>query len=459
MADWAGKRVVVVGLARQGKALARYLTQQGAHVTMSDQKPASELAQAVEELQGLRLDFVFGGHPPTLLEGTDLVCLSGGVPADLPLAQQARQRGLTVTNDSQIFVNASPAPTIGITGSAGKTTTTALVGRMAELHAQATGVRAWIGGNIGRPMLEDLGLIQPHDFVVMELSSFQLEVMSSSPNVAAVLNVTPNHLDRHKTMAAYTEAKARILMAQEPDDVAVLGHDDPGAWALRDRVRGTLWSFGRERPPTNRGASFGGGLVVLQDGRQHQVVSSIGDVQLRGEHNLQNVAAACAIAAAAGISIEAMRQAIHGFRGVEHRLEWVRRVQGADWYNDSIATAPKRALAALRSFSEPIVLLAGGRDKDLPWGPWADEVTRRVDHLILFGEAAPKIAAALRPFAGRPRPMTTDLCAELEQAVQAAARRAETGDVVLLSPGGTSYDAFADFAERGDRFRALVRDL
>lgn len=459
MADWAGKRVVVVGLARQGKALARYLTQQGAHVTVTDQKPASELAQAVEELQGLRVDFVLGGHPPTLLEGTHLVCLSGGVPADLPLAQQARQRGLTVTNDSQIFVNASPAPTIGITGSAGKTTTTALVGRMAELHAQATGVRAWIGGNIGRPMLEDLGLIQPHDFVVMELSSFQLEVMSSSPNVAAVLNVTPNHLDRHKTMAAYTEAKARILMAQEPDDVAVLGHDDPGAWALRDRVRGALWSFGRERPPTGRGASFGGGLVVLQDGGQPQVVSSIGDVQLRGEHNLQNVAAACAIAAASGIPIESMRQAIHGFGGVEHRLEWVRRVQGADWYNDSIATAPERALAALRSFSEPIVLLAGGRDKDLPWEAWADEVTRRVDHLILFGESAPKIAAALRPFAGRPRPMTTDLCAGLEQAVQAAARRAEAGDVVLLSPGGTSFDAFADFAERGDSFRALVRDL
>ena len=459
MADWAGKRVVVVGLARQGKALARYLTQQGAHVTVTDQKSASALAQALDELQGLRVDFVLGGHPPTLLEGMDLVCLSGGVPADLPLAQQARQRGLTVTNDSQIFVNASPAPTIGITGSAGKTTTTALVGRMAELQAQAAGVRAWIGGNIGRPMLEDLGLIQPHDFVVMELSSFQLEVMSSSPNVAAVLNVTPNHLDRHKTMAAYTEAKARILMAQEPDDAAVLGHDDPGAWALRPRARGALWSFGRERPPEGRGASFGDGLVVLHDGGQPQVVLPVGEVQLRGEHNLQNVAAACAIAAAAGITIECMRQAIRGFRGVEHRLEWVRRVNGADWYNDSIATAPERALAALRSFSEPIVLLAGGRDKDLPWDAWAEEVTRRVDHLILFGEAAPKIAAALQPFAGRSRPMTTDRCTGLEQAVQAAAQRAETGDVVLLSPGGTSFDAFADFAERGDRFRALVRDL
>jgi UDP-N-acetylmuramoylalanine--D-glutamate ligase len=459
MASWAGKRVVVVGLARQGKALARYLSAQGAHVTLTDQKPAADLTSAIDELEGLPLGYVLGGHPPALLEGADLLCLSGGVPADLPLAQQARQRGLAVTNDSQIFVDASPAPTIGITGSAGKTTTTALVGRMAEQHAQVTGVRAWVGGNIGRPMLEDLGLVQPHDFVVMELSSFQLEVMTASPNVAAVLNLTPNHLDRHRTMAAYTEAKARILTAQEPDDAAVLGQDDPCAWSLRDRVRGTLWSFGREKPLAGRGASFGGGLVVLHAAGQPQVVLSTDDVRLRGEHNLQNVAAACAIAAAAGIGIEAMREAIRGFRGVEHRLEWVRRVGGADWYNDSIATAPERALAALRSFDGPIVLLAGGRDKDLPWGAWADLVSRRVDHLILFGEAAPKLAAALAEFSDRDRPLTTDTCPSLSEAVQAAARRAEGGDVVLLSPGGTSFDEFEDFAARGQRFRELVNGL
>ncbi len=459
MTDWAGKRVVVVGLARQGKALARYLAAQGAHVTVSDQKPAASLASAIDELEGLPLEFVLGGHPPTLLEGTDLLCLSGGVPADLPLAQQARQRGLAVTNDSQIFVDASPAPTIGITGSAGKSTTTALVGRMAERHAEVTGVRAWIGGNIGRPMLEDLGRIKPQDYVVMELSSFQLEIMTASPNVAAILNLTPNHLDRHRTMAAYAGAKARILMAQAPDDAAVLGQDDPGAWSMRDQARGSLWSFGREKPLAGQGASYGGGLVVLHAGGQPEVVVPAGDVLLRGEHNLQNVAAACAIAAAAGISLEAMRDAIRGFRGVEHRLELVRRVRGADWYNDSIATTPERALAALRSFDEPIVLLAGGRDKDLPWREWADLVTRRVEHLVLFGEAAPKIAAALAEFSGRDRPLTTDTCENLFRAIQAAARRSESGDVVLLSPGGTSFDEFADFAARGERFRELVNAL
>jgi UDP-N-acetylmuramoylalanine--D-glutamate ligase len=459
MTDWAGKRVVVVGLARQGKALARFLTGQGAHVIVTDQKPAASLVSSIDELDGLPVEFVLGGHPPTLLEGADLLCLSGGVPADLPLAQQARQRGLAVTNDSQIFVNASPAPTIGITGSAGKTTTTALVGRMAERHAEETGVRAWIGGNIGRPMLEDLGLIRSDDFVVMELSSFQLELMTTSPNIAAVLNLTPNHLDRHRTMTAYTEAKARILLTQEPDDAAVLGQDDPGAWGLRDRVRGGLWSFGRETPLAGQGASYGGGLIVLHAGGQPQVVLPADQVRLRGEHNLQNVAAACAIAAASGIPVDAMREAIRGFRGVEHRLEWVRRARGADWYNDSIATAPERALAALRSFREPIVLLAGGRDKDLPWSEWADLVTRRVDHLVLFGESAPKIVAALAEFPGRERPHTTDVCAGLEQAVQTAAQRTEPGDVVLLSPGGTSYDEFVDFAARGERFREWVAAL
>jgi len=224
-------------------------------------------------------------------------------------------------------------------------------------------------------------------------------------------------------------------------------------------VCGMLWSFGREAPLAGRGASYGGGLVVLHDGGQPQVVLPTNQVLLRGEHNLQNVAAACAVAAASGISLEAMREAIRGFRGVEHRLEWVRRVRGADWYNDSIATTPERALAALRSFDEPIVLLAGGRDKDLPWRDWADLVSQRVNHLILFGEATPKIAAALAEFSGRERPLTTDVRAGLEQAVEAAAERAAPGDVVLLSPGGTSYDEFVDFAARGEQFRERVKAL
>jgi UDP-N-acetylmuramoylalanine--D-glutamate ligase len=446
-------------LARQGKALARYLADRGAHVVVSDLKLAEALADARRELADLPLSYVLGGHPPELIEGADLVCLSGGVPADLPLAKQARQQGIRLANDSQLFLEACPAPTIGVTGSAGKTTTTILVGRMATSHFEGTGREVWVGGNIGRPLLSDLSHIRQNDLVVMELSSFQLELMTVSPHVAAVLNVTPNHLDRHGTLEAYTQAQARILAYQEEKDTAVLGRDDPGAWGLRSRVRGRLMSFGWDAPEDGEGAYLDQGIIRLrlQDG--DAAVCPVEDVGLRGAHNLSNVLAACAIAAAVGLSPKAMAAGVRGFTGVPHRLEFVRRVRGVEWYNDSIATAPERAIAAMRSFQEPLVLLAGGRDKDLPWEAFAEVVCQRVDHLILFGEAAQKIARAVEGAADRRRPLSVELCSGLDAAVEAAAGTAEPGDVVLLAPGGTSFDEFPDFEARGERFKALVRAL
>lgn len=456
--SWQGRRVVVLGLARQGKALARYLAARGAQVTVSDLKPAAALQSERDELSDLPLRFALGGHPPALIDQADLVCLSGGVPADLPLARQAAARGLALSNDSQIFLEACPAPTIAITGSAGKTTTTALVGAIAERALAGSGRRAWVGGNIGRPLLAELPSIQPADWVVLELSSFQLELMTRSPHVAAVLNLTPNHLDRHRTMQAYTEAKARILDFQAPGDVAVLGRDDAGAWALRRRVRGRLLSFGAGRPAAGEGAFMAGGRLWLRDEAREAAICPLEAVPLRGAHNLLNVAAACTLAQAAGFEPAAMDEAVRAFRGVPHRLEFVRRVRGADWYNDSIATAPERALAAIQAFDEPLVLLAGGRDKDLPWQGLARAIAARVDHLVIFGEAAGKILAAIAAAAGV-RPETIEVVPGLEAAVQAAARRARPGDVVLLAPGGTSFDEFVDFAARGERFRALVEAL
>ena len=450
--------MVVLGLARQGKALARYLAARGAQVTVSDLKPAAALQSERDELSDLPLRFALGGHPPALIDQADLVCLSGGVPADLPLARQAAARGLALSNDSQIFLEACPAPTIAITGSAGKTTTTALVGAIAERALAGSGRRAWVGGNIGRPLLAELPSIQPADWVVLELSSFQLELMTRSPHVAAVLNLTPNHLDRHRTMQAYSEAKARILDFQAPGDVAVLGRDDAGAWALRWRVRGRLLSFGAGRPAAGEGAFLAGGRLWLRDEVREAAVCPLEAVPLRGAHNLLNVAAACTLAQAAGFEPAAMDEAVRAFRGVPHRLEFVRRVRGADWYNDSIATAPERALAAIQAFDEPLVLLAGGRDKDLPWQVLARAIAARVDHLVIFGEAAGKILAAIAAAAGS-RPETIEVAPTLEAAVQAAARRARPGDVVLLAPGGTSFDEFVDFAARGERFRALVEAL
>jgi UDP-N-acetylmuramoylalanine--D-glutamate ligase len=293
----------------------------------------------------------------------------------------------------------------------------------------------------------------------MELSSFQLELMTLSPLIAVVLNLTPNHLDRHRTMDAYRTAKARILDFQSSADAAVLGAEDEGAWALRDRVRGRLSAFARRLPAGIDGAELADEAIVVRRGGALHRVGPRSSIQLRGEHNLLNVLAACAAAAAAGLPEEVMAEAIAAFEGVPHRLTFVRRIGGADWYNDSIATTPERSLASLRSFEEPLVLLAGGRDKDLDWREFGDVVRRRVDHLVLFGEAAGKIAEAVGALQSGDRLQTIDRSADLRRAVETAARRASAGDVVLLAPGGTSFDEFRDFAERGDRFEEWVKAL
>ncbi len=457
--EWAGKRVVVLGFARQGKAVARYCARHGAKVIVSDMRPAKDFVDIRQELEGLPIEYVFGGHPAELVDGADLLCLSGGVPADIPLAKLALKEGVKLSNDAQLLLEASPAPVIGITGSAGKSTTTALVGSMARADAQWSKQQVWVGGNIGRPLLEDLDEIQAGDLVVMELSSFQLELMTLSPQVAAVLNITPNHLDRHHTMEAYTAAKERILTFQTAEDVAVLGRDDPGAWGLRSKVWGRILTFGLEPDGKWQGTFVQRGSVWLRDEEGEHELFKETAIDLRGQHNLLNVLAASAVGAAIGITHEAMERGVRDFQGLPHRLEFVRRVSGVDWFNDSIATAPERSIAAMRAFDQPIVLLAGGRDKDLDWNAFADEVCRRVDRLILFGEAASKIAAYFEPRRDPELPRSIEIFDGLEAAVQAAARVARPGDVVLLAPGGTSFDEFIDFEARGERFRELVQTL
>ncbi|MFQ6100582.1 MAG: UDP-N-acetylmuramoyl-L-alanine--D-glutamate ligase [Anaerolineae bacterium] len=458
-----GKRVVILGLARQGTALARFLVQAGAEVTVSDLRAESTLADRLEELAGMPIRYVLGEHPLSLLDRADLLCLSAGVPVDVPIVVAAQQRSIPLSNDAQLFLERCPAPVIGITGSAGKTTTTALVGEM----CRAAGLRTWVGGNIGNPLIADLDEIGPDDWVVMELSSFQLEVMTTSPHVAAVLNITPNHLDRHRTMEAYIAAKRNIVAHQKPGDFALLGYDDANARSLAlDTPAHLLWFSGGAE--VEEGAFRTNGELTLRVGDEDRVICRASEVRLLGRHNLLNVLAACVLAGMAGVPVEAMRQVTTTFTGVEHRLELVRELDGVHWYDDSIATAPERSLAALRSFEGPVVLLAGGRDKKLPWDEFADETVQRVRRLITFGEAGPMIARVVEGAreqrsreveeqGGRLEGITR--VETLEEAVEAAARLAQPGEVVLLSPGGTSFDAFRDFAERGDRFKELVREL
>jgi UDP-N-acetylmuramoylalanine--D-glutamate ligase len=447
MDDLTGKRLLILGLARQGKALARFAVGVGAEVTVSDLRSPEQLQGVLDELSDSEIQYVLGEHPMSLIENADAVAISGGVPADTPLIKAARKKGLLITNDSQEFLKRAPTAVIGITGSAGKTTTTALTGVM----AQVAGRRTWVGGNIGQPLIADLHKMEPDDVVVQELSSFQLEIWRQSPHIAAVLNITPNHLDRHKTMKAYTQAKANILRHQSTDDIAVLSADDAGSLALRPLVQGRLRLFSLDKPVAD-GAFIQHDKIWLRNGKETPICY-VDDVQLRGRHNLSNVLAAITLADAAGVPVEAMSEAIHTFTGVEHRLELVRVVNGVHYINDSIATAPERALAALASFTEPIVLLAGGRDKEMQWEAWTRAVTERVKQVILFGDLADMLATRL---AGHPALKRVETLAE---AVQVASETAVSGDIVLLSPGGTSFDAFTDFAERGEKFRELVGAL
>jgi UDP-N-acetylmuramoylalanine--D-glutamate ligase len=309
-------------------------------------------------------------------------------------------------------------------------------------------------------LLNDLDEIKPDDLVIMELSSFQLELMTVSPHIAAVLNMTPDHLDRHGSMEVYAAAKKRILANQLKDDIAVVRHDDPLTWEMRSLVQGRMIPFGWEQPADEKESAYvRDGVIRLRSGDMEHEICSVEKVALRGQHNLMNLLAASALASAAGLPIEAMSEAASNFQGVPHRLEFVRRVLGADWYNDSIATTPDRALAAVRAFVEPKILLAGGQDKDLPWETFAREVVRRVDHLILFGEAAPKIECHIKNAAKDDTKPTLVICEGLADAVQAAADVAEEGDVVVLSPGGTSFDEFSNYEVRGEKFRALVEEL
>lgn len=451
--------MLILGAARQGQALARYLAGKDCHVILNDKRAPEEFGDVVTQLVNLGVEWVLGDHPLSLLDRVDLVCLSGGVPLTLPIVNAAVNRGLPLTNDSQIFMESVKAPVIGITGSAGKTTTTTLVGLIAK-HMVKEPLKAWVGGNIGLPLVEYLDEIKSTDTVVLELSSFQLEQMTISPNIAAVLNITPNHLDRHETMQAYTAAKSRILQFQSAKDVAVLNREDQGSWALVEIVKGRLVSFGFDKPAANETATFvENGSIYLQKNGVITRVMPVSEVKLRGKHNLMNTLAAVAISLAVGFPIESMVACIGEFTGVAHRLEFIREVNGVTWVNGSIATTPERTMADIDSFEEPLVLLLGGRDKNLPWTELASKIHQRVKRVIIFGEAAEKITRAI----GIPKPsdilqqvITTETMPEaLVEAVKAAA----PGDVVLLSPGATSYDAFRDFEERGNYFKKWVNEL
>ncbi len=480
MKNWNNTHTLILGAARQGIALARWLSRHGSHVTLSDSRSLDELASARASLADTDVEWAVGGHPLELLNKTDVLCLSGGVPLTLPIVQEAVKRGIPLSNDTQIFMEVAPCKTIGITGSAGKTTTTTLVGRMARkakdeggrmkdeesdkssvIHPSSFIIHpsVFVGGNIGDPLINYVDDMTENDLAILEISSFQLEQMTISPNIAAILNITPNHLDRHGTMDAYTAAKARILEFQTEKDTAILGHDDKGAWDLRNKVKGKLLTFSlQDLDQGLSGAYLHDGLLNLRDGNAYLPLMLREKIKLPGDHNVANVLAAFTIGHAAGFKLDDMLETVEEFRGVPHRLELVRELNGVRWYNGSIATAPERSMADIHAFTEPIVLMLGGRDKDLPWDGIAKLIHERVDHVVLFGEAAELIQKAVSAVSGE-RSVDLHRAKNLKEAVAIAAEVATVGDIVLFSPGGTSYDEFKDFEERGETFRKWVLEL
>jgi UDP-N-acetylmuramoylalanine--D-glutamate ligase len=389
-----------------------------------------------------------GGYGTEDLNGRNLVVVSPGVAWDEPLLETARQRGIEVTSEIDLFFRACRSRIAGITGTNGKTTTTALTAEV----LRAGGLRVMRGGNIGEPVLDRIDQLRPDDWVVLELSSFQLESIAKPRlHIGIVLNVTPDHLDRHKSFERYRDIKARAVRFMHEDDHAVLNLDDPACAAMRSQTQGQVIGFGI-RQPVEQGITVSDDWITIAEASGRRRVLPAADVPLPGEHNLSNVMAAIGAGHAAGVDVERMADAVRQFKAVEHRLEPIGTFNGVRWYNDSKATNPDSTYKALAAFSEPIVLIAGGRNKGIDIEPLAQAIAQRVVALVAMGETGEELARRTRE-AGLAR---VERANDLADAVRKAAALAAPGSVVLLSPAFTSYDMFRDYEDRGRRFKATV---
>jgi UDP-N-acetylmuramoylalanine--D-glutamate ligase len=447
LASFKGRRVGVVGLGREGVDLTRFLVRCGAEVAVSDMAPAEALGERMAAVKDLPIRLLVGNQTEDDLLDCDEIFASPGVARDAPVVAVPAEAGIRISSATQLLLELYPGPTAGITGSSGKTTTTSIV---ASVLATA-GVRAIVGGNMGIPVLGYLESATPDTWCVLELSSFQLGDLTRSPNVGVVLNIAPDHLDRHSDMDDYIHAKQNVLRFQSPRDTAVLNADDPIVRAFPRRSRTLEFSLRGEV----EGAWFDG---------EHLWCSGVPapllrrrEITLRGLHNIANALAATTICRAMGCETGPIAEALRAFQPVPHRLEVVARVDGVTYVNDSIATTPGRSTAGLQSFEEPIVLIAGGRDKRIPMEAWAQEIAQRARAVVLVGEAAPLIRSALGSI-GTDLPVVIN-ARRFEEAVFLAREAAQPGDVVLLSPGCTSFDEFADYAARGVAFQEAVLAL
>ena len=447
-----GKRVLVVGLGKSGVASAQFLAARGARVTVSDTRSQNELKTQIPALLDRGIAVETGGHGERTFRDQDLIVVSPGVPSDLPQLARARGLGIAVIGEIELAARFLRGKIVAITGSNGKTTTTTLCGEVIASASQ----RTLVGGNIGTPVILLVDDSTDDTVNVIEVSSFQLETIETfHPNIAVVLNITPDHLDRHGSMEAYTAAKARIFENQNASDYSVLNLDDEGSAGLRSRTQGQLCWFTRKQQLSGdqTGTFVRDGQIYWRDGMHEQAIMPASEIPLKGAHNLENVLAAVAVGRLCGCDAVTIANAVRKFKAVEHRLQYIATINGVEYYNDSKATNVDATVKAIESFPGNIHLILGGKDKDSDYTLMNHLLRERVKRVYTIGSAAEKIRAHVQSA------VEVLPCKTLDAAVDRARDLAKAGDVVLLAPACSSFDQFENYEHRGRTFRALVEQL
>lgn len=449
--DYKGKKIIVLGAGTSGVGAARVLARLGAETVLADRNDKAVSDAERDELTGLGVTVITGRQDEAMLDGVHRVIVSPGIPLTIPFLESARQKGIDIVGEVELGYEVCKAPMLAVTGTNGKTTVTTLLAKVMEL----TGKNILVGGNIGDSLSEQALAATADSLVVAEVSSYQLEsVKTFRPQGAIVLNVTPDHLQRHKTMAAYAAAKANIFRCQRAGDFTVLNVDDPIVKAMAPNVPAKVLCISQHGTVTD-GAYFSEGICYAVRAGQAVPVVTASDLLIPGQHNIENVLAVIALAYALGVDVEAMGNTIRHFSGVEHRIEKTAVIDGVTYYNDSKATNTDSAIKALEAFTVPIILLAGGHDKMTPLADFMAEVKKTVKDLILMGEAADRFEKAARD-AGI---TAIHRAGSMAEAVRMGQQLASPGDVVLLSPACSSFDWYSCFEERGDDFKENVRKL
>jgi UDP-N-acetylmuramoylalanine--D-glutamate ligase len=449
MMNLKDKHIVVVGLGRTGVSLCGFLVGQGASVIAVDSATEEKIKEAASTLQKLGVRTILGPHEDLVFESADMIILSPGVPHTLPQFIKARTKNIPVIGEIEIAGRFIKTPIIAVTGTNGKSTVTMLIGAM----LQAAGHRVFLGGNLGTPLIDYVCQNQPADFVVAEISSFQLDTIETfKPKVSVLLNITDDHLDRYEDFNEYAQSKARIFLNQTQEDIAVINGADSAIVSVTGDIRASRHVYNYDSGVANRAWIDGQTVYFHVDGKETFSIDCA-DIPLKGRFNLENACAAGLAVLAVGISSPAIEKALRGFEGLSHRVQYVDTINGVRYYDDSKGTNVDAVVRALESFSSPVVLIMGGRDKGGGYEVLGPQLDRVVKHLIVMGEAAEKIEKAL----GKRAPTTR--AAHMEEAVKTASDMASDGDTVLLSPACSSFDKYSSYAQRGDDFKHQISKL